>query len=92
MIIWLRINYLAQRMMQPLDVGLKWQAIAVCILLDTSCYSPMSGDNISPWSLLEPFVEKCLLHPNFLCALSQNLLSTSLCFDFSRCGLTLCHS
>lgn len=69
-------DYLAQnyreRMMQTLDVGLKWQAIAASILLGTSCYSPMSGDNISPRSLLEPFLEKCLLHPNiFVCCLSK---------------------
>jgi len=67
-------------MMQARDVGLKWEAMLVSILLDTCCYS------------LEPFLGKCLLHANFLYALSPNLLTISLFIGFSCCGLTLCHS
>lgn len=87
-IIWFRITY---REWCWLDVGLKWQAIAVFVMLGTSSYSPMTGDNISPWTFLEPLLENRLMYPRFLCALSQNLLSTSLRFDFPCCGLTLCH-
>lgn len=84
-------NY-TQRMMQPLDVEIKWEAVRVSIWLVYSCYGPMSGDNISPPSLLELSLEKHFLHPHFfLRALSQNVQSTSMCFNISCCGLTLCH-
>lgn len=53
--------------MQTLDVGLKWQAVDVSILLDMSCNSPMSGDNTNPsW---RPFWKNVYFIQIFLCAL-----------------------